>query len=62
MLMIGREPSDEVADEVTLVARQTAGGVVLDRLPGRIEGPVVGMADRHRVIGVIAVPQEQVTR
>ena len=38
MLMIGREPSDEVADEVTLVARQTAGGVVLDRLPGRIEG------------------------
>jgi len=62
VLLIGREPSDEVADEVTLVARQTGGGVVLDRLPGRKEGPVEGVADRHRVIGVIAVPKEQVNR
>ena len=62
VLLIGREPSDEVADEVTLVARQNRGGVVLDRLPGRKEGPVEGVADRHRVIGVIAVPKEQVNR
>ena len=58
-LMIGREPADEVADEVTLVARQTSEGAVLELLPGRVSGPVKGMVDTHRVIGVIAEPKEQ---
>ena len=59
-LMIGREPADEVADEVSLVARQTPKGVVIERLPGRVSGSVKGMVDTHRVIGVIAEPKEQV--
>jgi len=60
VLMIGREPADEVADEVSLVARQTEDGVRLDRLPGRVAEPVTGLADNHRVIGVIAEPKQQV--
>ena len=62
VLMIGREPADEVADEVTLVARQTDDGVILDRLPGRVPGPMESMVDTHRVIGVIVEPKEQVDR
>ena len=58
-LMIGREPADEVADEVTLVARQTSEGVVIERLPGRACGQIQGMVGPHRVIGVIAEPKEQ---
>ena len=46
MLMIGREPADQVDDEVTLVARQTAGGVVLDRLPGPDRGSGAGHGRR----------------
>ena len=60
VLMIGRQPADQVDDEMSLVARRTADGVVLDRLPGRATGPLQDIADENRVIGVIAVPKGQV--
>ena len=43
VLMIGRQPADEVDDEISLVARRTADGVVLDRLVGRATEPVTAL-------------------
>ncbi|MGB1105620.1 MAG: chorismate mutase [Candidatus Puniceispirillaceae bacterium] len=57
--MIGRDPADPVESEMTLVARQGDDGAVLDRMPGRIEAPVAGITDKHRVVGVIAAPPDQ---
>ena len=52
--MIGRHPADPVADETTLVARQTDDGAVLDILPGRQEPGDDDAPGRRRVIGIIA--------
>jgi len=57
--LIGRQPADPVDSEVTLVARQGKNGMAIDRMPGRYEMPVDGVAGEHRVVGVIAAPAGQ---
>ena len=57
--MIGRQPADAVECEVTLVARHGDTGMIIDRMPGRHAAPIAGIADEHRIVGVIAAPPDQ---
>ena len=57
--IIGRHPADAVEREMTLVARHGDNGMVIDRMAGRLEAPVDGIADEHRVVGVIAATPDQ---
>ena len=57
--IIGRHPADAVEREMTLVARHGDNGMVIDRMAGRLEAPVDGIADEHWVVGVIAATPDQ---
>ena len=57
--MIGRQPADAVEREMTLVARHSDDGMVIDRLEGRLEAPVDNVAGEHRVVGVIAATPDR---
>jgi len=52
--MLGRQPADRVADEITLIAHETADGPRIAARPGRLAAPLPDLAGRQRVIGVIA--------
>ena len=52
--MLGRHPADQVGDETSIIAHDSASGPRISAWPGRVATPLPDVPERHRVIGVIA--------